>query len=70
VCCPGCRSCGVMESPTVLFWLRVILVFRDIIYVIINFIHDIWLSVNTFGPCVEQFILGLTYDEYSILAQK
>jgi hypothetical protein len=32
--CPGCYSCGVMESSTVLFRERVILVFRDIIYVI------------------------------------
>jgi hypothetical protein len=33
--CPGCHSCGVIESFTVLFPLRVVLVFRDIIYVII-----------------------------------
>jgi hypothetical protein len=35
MCCPGCRSCGVMESFTISFRLRVIIVFRDIIYVII-----------------------------------
>jgi hypothetical protein len=32
--CPGGRSCGVMESSAILFRKRVILVFRDIIYVI------------------------------------
>jgi hypothetical protein len=36
VCCPGCRSCGVMESSAVLFhFVRDVLVFTDIIYVII-----------------------------------
>jgi hypothetical protein len=34
-CCPGCRSCGVMESSTIPSCLTVIVVFRDIIYVII-----------------------------------
>jgi hypothetical protein len=33
--CPGCYSCGVMESSTVLFCKIVVLVFRDIIYVLI-----------------------------------
>jgi hypothetical protein len=32
---PSCYSCGVMESSVVPFRLRVILVFRDNIYVII-----------------------------------
>jgi hypothetical protein len=32
---PGCRSCGVIESSAVMFCKRVILVFRNIIYVII-----------------------------------
>jgi hypothetical protein len=32
----GGRSCGVMESSAILFHKRVILVFRDIIYVIIT----------------------------------
>jgi hypothetical protein len=32
--CLGCCSCGVMESSVVLFHMRVVLVFRDIIYVI------------------------------------
>jgi hypothetical protein len=31
---PGCCSCGVMESFIVLFHKRVVLVFRDFIYVI------------------------------------
>jgi hypothetical protein len=35
MCCPGCHSCGVMESSAVPFRLRVVIVFRDIIYVII-----------------------------------
>jgi hypothetical protein len=34
-CFPSCRSCGVIEPSTVPFCLRVIIVFRDIIYVII-----------------------------------
>jgi hypothetical protein len=33
--CPGCHSSGVMESSIVSFMLRVIIVFRDITYVII-----------------------------------
>jgi hypothetical protein len=35
MCCSGCCSCGVIESFVVLFRLRVIIVFRNIIYVII-----------------------------------
>jgi hypothetical protein len=35
MCYPGCRSCGVMESSAVSLWLRVVIVFRDISYVII-----------------------------------
>jgi hypothetical protein len=31
---PGCHSCGVIESSTVLFHKRDTLVLRDIIYVI------------------------------------
>jgi hypothetical protein len=38
--------------------LRVIIVFRDIIYVIIISIRDIWLSVNTFGRMCETIDLG------------
>jgi hypothetical protein len=34
-CCPGCRSCGVMEFSVVSLRLRVVIVFRDIIYEII-----------------------------------
>jgi hypothetical protein len=40
----GCHSCGVMESSAVSFCLRVILVFRDIIYVIV--ILYLWHLVN------------------------
>jgi hypothetical protein len=36
---PGCYSCGSMESSDVPFHKRVILVFRDIIYVI-NIIYS------------------------------
>jgi hypothetical protein len=32
--CPNCCSCGVMESSVVPFRKRVVLAFRDIIYVI------------------------------------
>jgi hypothetical protein len=40
--CYGVFRCSVS--------LRVILVFKDIIYVIIIlYIHDIWLSMSTFG---------------------
>jgi hypothetical protein len=40
--------------------LRVILAFKDIIYVIIIlYIHDIWLSVSTFGRMCETIDLGL-----------
>jgi hypothetical protein len=35
MCCPGCRSYGVMESSAISLRLRVIIVFRDIIFVII-----------------------------------
>jgi hypothetical protein len=50
MCCPSCHSYGVMESSVVPFLLRIILVFKDIIYVInILYTHDIWLSVSTFG---------------------
>jgi hypothetical protein len=50
--CPGCYSCGVIESSIVLHRKRVVLVFRDIIYVINILICDIWLSVNNLCPCV------------------
>jgi hypothetical protein len=50
MCCPGCSSYDVMESSIILFSLRVILVFKDIIYVVnILYTRDIWLSVSTFG---------------------
>jgi hypothetical protein len=58
--CDGVFRCSVS--------LRVILVFKDIIYVIII------LYIMTFGYlwaflalCVEQLILGHAYDEYSVL---
>jgi hypothetical protein len=35
MCCPGCCSCEVMESSAISLRLRVVIVFRDIIYVII-----------------------------------
>jgi hypothetical protein len=35
MCHLGCHSYGVMESSTVPFHLRVVLVFRDIMFVII-----------------------------------
>jgi hypothetical protein len=39
-----------MESSVVLFLLSVVLVFKDIIYIInILYTRDIWLSVSTFG---------------------
>jgi hypothetical protein len=50
--CPGCCSCDVMESSTVLFRKRVIFVFRDIIFVLNILYHDIWLSVSTLCQCV------------------
>jgi hypothetical protein len=34
-CSPSCRPCGVMKSSALSLHLRVIIVFRDIIYVII-----------------------------------
>jgi hypothetical protein len=40
--------------------LRVVLFFKDIIYVIIIlYICDIWLSVSTFGHMCETIDLGL-----------
>jgi hypothetical protein len=64
VCCFDCCSCGVLESSTILFHKRVILV----IYVI-N-IHDIWLSVNTLVHMCGTIDPGRTYDEYLILLAK
>jgi hypothetical protein len=50
MCYPGCSSYDVMESSVILVSLRVILVFKDIIYVVnILYTRDIWLSVSTFG---------------------
>jgi hypothetical protein len=47
---------GVFRYPVP---LRVVLVFKDIIYVIIIlYIHDIWLSVSTFGRMCRTIYLG------------
>jgi hypothetical protein len=60
MCCPGCHSCGVMESSIILLRLRVILVFRDIIYVIIVFyLWHLVISEHFLSVCVEQLILGI-----------
>jgi hypothetical protein len=50
--CPSRYSCGVMESSAILFRKRVILVFRDIIYVINILYLYFLLFVNTLYPCV------------------
>jgi hypothetical protein len=57
--CPGCCSCGVMESFNVLFHKRVALVFRDIIYVI-NILYSWHLALweHFWSMCMEQIILG------------
>jgi hypothetical protein len=67
--CPSCRFCGVMESFALLFCKRVALVFRDIIYVII-ILYSWYLVIceHFWSICVEQLILGHTYDEYLVLA--
>jgi hypothetical protein len=70
MCCPDCCSCGVMEFSAVLFRKRVILVFRDIIYVI-NIIYSWYLVI------CEHFwsVCGIndprhTCDEYLVLLAK
>jgi hypothetical protein len=62
---PVVRSYGVISLPP----LRVVLVFKDIIYVIII------LYIMTFdylwallAVCMEHLILSHAYDEYSVLA--
>jgi hypothetical protein len=52
--CPGCYSYDVMESSAVLFHMRVILVFRDIIYVI-NILYSWHLVIyeHFWSMCVE-----------------
>jgi hypothetical protein len=69
VCCPDCHSCGVMESSAILFHKRVILVFKGNIYVI-NILYSLHLVIceHFWSICVEQLILGHTYDEYLVLA--
>jgi hypothetical protein len=58
--CPGCCSCGVSESSAVPFRMRVILAFRDIIYVI-NILYSWHLVIyeHFLSVCVERLILGI-----------
>jgi hypothetical protein len=52
VCCPGCCSYDVLESSVVPFHKRVILVFRDIIY-LINILYSCHLVIcEHFGSYV------------------
>jgi hypothetical protein len=51
------------------FCLRVIIVFRDTIYVIIIlYSWHLVICEHFWSVCVEQLILGHTYDEYLVLA--
>jgi hypothetical protein len=51
--------------------LRVIIVFRDITYVIIIlYSWHLVICEHFWVVCVEQLILGHAYDEYLVLAQK
>jgi hypothetical protein len=60
MCHPGCRSRGVMESSTILFHLRVVLVFRDIIHVIIVlYSWHLVICEHFLSICVEQLIMGI-----------
>jgi hypothetical protein len=60
VLCPGCCSCRVIEPSTVLFRMRLILVFRYIIFVI-NILYSWHLIIceHFLSVCVEQLILGI-----------
>jgi hypothetical protein len=50
--------------------LRVVIVFRDIIYVIIIlYSWHLIIREHFWSVCVEQLILGHTYDEYLVLAK-
>jgi hypothetical protein len=60
MCCLGCCSCGVLEYSAVPFRMRVILVFRDNIYVINP------LFVRMCGTIDHEH----TYDEYLVLLVK
>jgi hypothetical protein len=55
---PGCCSRGVLESSAISFRMRVIFVFRDIIYVI-NILYSWHLVIceHFLSICVEQLIL-------------
>jgi hypothetical protein len=57
---PSCCSRGVIESSDVLFYKRIILVFRDIIYVI-NILYSWHLAIyeHFMSVCVEQLILDI-----------
>jgi hypothetical protein len=68
--CPGCCSCGVLRSSAVLFRMRVVLVFRDIIYVI-NILYSWHLVIceHFFRMCGTIDPVH-TYDEYLILLTK
>jgi hypothetical protein len=73
LCCalPCGYSCGVMESSVVLFRLRVVIVFRGNIYVIIIlYSWHLVIYEHFWSVCMEQLILGHTYDEYLVLAWK
>jgi hypothetical protein len=51
--------------------LRVIIVFRDITYVInLLYLWHLVICEHFWVVCVEQLILGHAYDEYLVLAQK
>jgi hypothetical protein len=70
MCYPRCRSCGVMESSTILFCLRVITILRDIIYVIIILYSSHLVILELLAVCVEQLIQGHAYDEYLVFGIK
>jgi hypothetical protein len=57
---PDCCSYGVLESSAIPFDMRVVLVFKDIIY-IINILYSWHLVIcdHFLCTCVEQLILGI-----------
>jgi hypothetical protein len=58
--CPDCCSCGGLESSVVPFRKKVVLVFRDIIYVI-NILYSWHLVIceHFWSICVKQLILSI-----------
>jgi hypothetical protein len=70
------RLCDAPVVVPVVLWSlppfhfeRVVLVFRDIIYVInIPYSWHLVICEHFCSICVEQLILGHTYDEYMVLA--